>query len=100
METFERNEIKSLCRLSGLRLKNKEVTKLQGDLKELSWYLKKLEDIPVPEVYEAIEEGYWMHKNKTPLRKDQVEDFDQKEVLRRNIPKRNKNYVTVPKVVK
>jgi|GEM_PF-1810814 len=100
MESFERNEIKNLCRQSGLRLKNKEITKLQGDLKELSGYLEKLEDIQVPEVYEAIEEGYWMHKNKTPLRKDRVEDFEEKELLRKNAPKRNKNYITVPKVIK
>ena len=100
MEIFERNEIKNLSRQSGLWLKNKEITALQGDLKELSAYLKKLEEIEIPEIDQAIEEGYWMHQNKTSLRKDQVETFDQKELLRTNAPKRNQNYVTVPKVMK
>ncbi len=99
MERLKIDEIKKLSRQSGLRLKDKEAVKLQEDLEELSCYLSKLEDIAVPETYEAIEEGYWMHKNKTPLRKDRVEDFDQKERLRRNAPKRNQNYVTVPKVM-
>lgn len=100
MKSFERNEIKKLCRRSGLRLKNKEITNLQKDLKELSGYLKKLDEVEIPQSYEAVEEGYWMHKNKTSLRKDQVENFDQMEILRDNMPKRNKNYVTVPKVIK
>ncbi len=100
METLERKEIKKLCRKSGLWLNNKEITKLQGDIKELSGYLNKLEAIETPKTYEAIEEGYWMHQNKTPLRKDRVEGFDQKELLRSNAPKINRNYVTVPKVIK
>ncbi|WP_160718901.1 Asp-tRNA(Asn)/Glu-tRNA(Gln) amidotransferase subunit GatC [Isachenkonia alkalipeptolytica] len=100
MERFERKELNRLCRQSRLRLKNKEIRKLQEDLQELSGYLTKLEGIEVTNTYEAIEEGYWMHKNKTPLRKDRVEEFDQKELMRKNFPKRNHNFVTVPKVIK
>ena len=100
MEEFESKEIENLCRLSKLRLKNKEVSILKKELKELRGYLTNLEEIQVPEPYEAIEEGYWMHQNKTPLRKDRIEDFEEGEIMRKNAPKRKGNFVTVPKVIK
>lgn len=99
MDKLDRNEIKKLCTRSGLFLKNKEVGKLQGELQEFSNYLNKLEDIEISET-SSMEGDYWMHRNKSPLRKDEVEVFTERKELINNIPEEEGNYVIVPNVVR
>lgn len=99
MDKLDRNEIKRLCRHSGLLLKNKEVGKLQGELQAFSTYLKKLEDIEISETA-SMEEHYWTHRNKSPLRKDEVEVFRGRRKLMQNAPEKDQNYIIVPNVVK
>lgn len=100
MKKLDEHRIKELGRRSGLRLKDKEVTGLQQELEELSFYLDKLKEIETGEPADDLQQNCWIHKNKTTLRRDVVEEFGEKELLMENMPGRNQNYLSAPKVIK
>lgn len=100
MEKLREEEIEALGRKTALRLSNRELAEFQEHVRELSEYLTKLEEVALPRGEQRPEDGYWMHKNKTPLRKDCPKEFDQRELLRRNFPNRKGDHAVVAKVVK
>lgn len=100
MEKRKKKEIENLATQTSLRLTREEMESIEEDIRDLGGYLSKLEEIQPPDGETFSEEGYWLHKNKTPLRKDIPEDFDQRELLRGNFPKRREDFLVVPKVVK
>lgn len=85
--------IKKLKKLSNIELSPSEEEKIKKDLNDLLEYLKILDEIDVDEVEEMISP---VEFSTSVLRKDKVENFENRKEIINNFPESKDGFLTVP----
>ncbi|PNS01552.1 aspartyl/glutamyl-tRNA amidotransferase subunit C [Petrotoga mexicana DSM 14811] len=85
--------IKKLKKLSNIELSPSEEEKIKKDLNDLLEYLKILDEIDVDEVEEMISP---VEFSTSVLRKDEVENFENRKEIINNFPESKDGFLTVP----
>ena len=88
--------IKDLAKLAKLEFNDKESAEMQEDLKKIIGFVDKLSEIDT----ENIEPLIYLSEEKNVLRDDKIGNMlSQKEALS-NAPKKDSDYILVPKMIK
>jgi len=85
--------IKKLKKLSNIELSPSEEEKIKKDLNDLLEYLKILDEIDVDEVEEMISP---VEFSTSVLRKDEVENFENRKEIINNFPESKGGFLSVP----
>jgi aspartyl-tRNA(Asn)/glutamyl-tRNA(Gln) amidotransferase subunit C len=85
--------IKKLKKLSNIELSPSEEEKIKKDLNDLLEYLKILDEIDVDEVEEMISP---VEFSTSVLRKDEVENFENRKEIINNFPESKDGFLAVP----
>lgn len=85
--------IKKLEKLSNISLNEKEEERIKNDLNELLKYMEILNNINVEEVDEMISP---IEISESILRKDEVDKFEDKDLITKNFPETKNGLLRVP----
>lgn len=96
MSKFTEEDVKSLCRLSKLELKEEDVGAFKQDLKRILDYVEKLQEVDVSDIspYSHVEE-----QGIGSLREDVVGDLLPHKTLIENAPDHVGGMIRVPPII-
>lgn len=90
-----REEILHIAELANLKIKEEEVDKYLLNLQDILNFADVVNKAPV----EGLEETSISNENYNVFRKDEVVDFENKELLLQNAPEQERNMLKIPKVL-
>lgn len=90
-----KEEILHIANLASLELKEDEVEKYIGNLEEILNFADIVNNTNI----EDLEITVGANKAENVFRKDEVEDFENKDLLLENAPSKDRNMYKIPKVI-
>ncbi|MDI3473366.1 MAG: aspartyl-tRNA(Asn)/glutamyl-tRNA(Gln) amidotransferase subunit [Thermotogaceae bacterium] len=83
-----------LEKLSKLKIPENLRPKLLNDMQRILEYMELLDEVDVSNV----EETYTTVESTNILRKDEVREFEDKDLIKNNFPEKEGNYIKVPSI--
>lgn len=92
---LDRNEIQKIAKLSKLKLSDEELIDMEKSLNEIFEYIKQINEVDVSNV----DPLYNVLEIKDRTREDIVKNTEKKEDFLNNAPKKDEEFVILPKIV-
>lgn len=86
--------LEHLEKLAKLRIPETLRPKLLGDMQKILEYMELLDEIDVSN----IDETYTTVENINVLRKDEIKKFENVELIKKNFPNKEGNFIKVPSI--
>lgn len=93
--SISKEEIIHIAKLANLNLSEEEIEKYNEDMKEILDFAKMINNVNTDGMSETIGAN---NKNNV-FRKDEIHEFDNKELLLKNAPSQDDGMFRIPKVI-
>lgn len=91
----DKETVEKIAHLSRLELKNEELDKMQNDLSNILDWVDKLNELETDKIEPLIS----MSDNKNIMREDVIKEHISHQDALKNAPKKDSDYIRVPKVL-
>ncbi|MCI8277133.1 MAG: Asp-tRNA(Asn)/Glu-tRNA(Gln) amidotransferase subunit GatC [Clostridia bacterium] len=92
---ISKEEVMHIAKLASLNLSEEEIEKYTGDMKEILEFANMINNVNT----EGTEETIASNKNSNVFRKDEVVNFENRELLLKNAPSQDEGMFRIPKVI-
>lgn len=90
-----REEILHIAKLANLNLKEEEIVKYKESLQEILNFADVVNNAPT----DGLEETIGINQNSNVFRKDEIKNFESRELLLQNAPEQERGMFKIPKVI-
>lgn len=92
---ISKEEVIHIAKLASLNLSEKEIKKYTGDMQEILEFANMINNVNT----EGMNETVAANEKNNVLRKDEVVDFGNREILLKNAPSQDEGMFRIPKVI-
>ena len=96
MANISKEEVKHIADLASINLSEKEIEKYTKDMEEILGLAKMINEVNT----EGLNETIAANEMANVFRKDEVVNFEDKELLLKNAPSQDEGMFRIPKVLK
>ncbi len=96
MANISKEEVKHIANLASLNLSEKEIEKYTKDMEGILEFAKMINEVNTDGLNETIA----ANEMANVFRKDEVVNFEEKELLLKNAPSQDEGMFRIPKVIK
>ena len=93
--SISKEQIMHIANLASLNLSDKEIEKYTEDMKEILEFANMINNVNT----DGMDETIGANANSNVFRKDEVKDFENKELLLKNAPSQDEGMFRIPKVI-
>lgn len=92
---ISKEEIIHIAKLASLNLSEEEIEKYTGDMQEILEFANMINNVNTDEMNETVA----VNEKSNVLRKDEVVNFENRELLLSNAPSQDEGMFRIPKVI-
>lgn len=92
---ISKEEIIHIAKLASLNLSDEEIERYTGDMQEILEFANMINNVNT----EGMNETVAANEKSNALRKDEVVDFENRELLLKNAPSQDEGMFRIPKVI-
>ena len=95
MQNISREEIIHIAKLANLNLSEEEINKYRDNMQEILEFANTINEVNT----EGLNETIGTNNNQNVFRKDEVVEFQNRELLLKNAPSQDEGMFRIPKVL-
>lgn len=95
MQNISREEIIHIAKLANLNLSEEEINKYRDNMQEILEFANTINEVNT----EGLNETIGTNNNQNVFRKDEVVEFQNRELLLKNAPSQDEGMFRIPKVI-
>lgn len=95
MQNISREEIIHIAKLANLNLSEEEINKYRDNMQEILEFANTINEVNT----EGLNETIGTNNNQNVFRKDEVAEFQNRELLLKNAPSQDEGMFRIPKVI-
>ena len=95
MQNISKEEIIHIAKLANLNLSEEEINKYRDNMQEILEFANTINEVNT----EGLNETIGINNNQNVFRKDEVVEFQNRELLLKNAPSQDEGMFRIPKVI-